>query len=231
MDFARIYAGFQAPIAALDCGDRCAPYNEDLIPFCCDTRHAVPAAYLAEWDYLRTNTDLWRIWQAEDAQETARLKDETPDGQILITCKGHLHCQRDYRSITCRSFPFFPYINGHGDFLGLSVYWEYADRCWVISNLEAVTPQYRAAFIESFEELFRLMPVERENFSQHSAYMRRVFIKCRRTIPLLHRDGGAYKISPGSESLAPVPVEDLPKYGDYKIAAAMPFPDELESVQ
>jgi hypothetical protein len=58
--------------------------------------------------------------------------------------------------------------------------------------------------------------------------MRDEFSKKRRAIPLLHRNGGTYKISPGSERLRKVAVDQLPKHGPYKLAASMPFPDEIE---
>jgi len=225
-DFARLYAGFQAPIAALDCGQKCAPYNEGGVPFCCDTRHAVPTAYTAEWDYLRAHTDLWHRWQADDPAETRRLEAETPPHMVLIACRGAEHCQRDFRAITCRAFPFFPYFDSQGRFLGLSVYWEYADRCWVISNLQVVSRRYRQQFIATFERLFDLLPDERVTFQHHSAVMREVFRQRRRRIPLLHRDGSACLISPRSERLQRVPVGQLPRHGVYAIAARLPFPDE-----
>jgi hypothetical protein len=73
-EIAALYARFQAPVATLDCGQKCAPYNEHGVPFCCDTGHTVPTAYLGEWEYLQENTDLWHLWSAADLQETARLR-------------------------------------------------------------------------------------------------------------------------------------------------------------
>ena len=225
-DFAALYPRFNAPIAALDCGARCAPYNERGVPFCCDTRHAVPTAYLPEWEFLKESTDLWHLWEAEQPAETARLQDQTPPGQVLIECLGHRLCQRGYRSITCRSFPFFPYNTRAGEFIGLSYYWEYEDRCWVISNLQIVSPDYRAEFIAAFDWLFEKWPDERESFRYHSTMMRRIFGRRGRAIPLLHRNGEAYKITPRNGRLRRVPVESLPKFGSYKLAAQMPFSDE-----
>lgn len=226
-DIAILYNHFQSPITKLDCGEKCAPYNERGVPFCCDTGHAVPTAYQAEWEYLQENTDLWHPWKADKLEETARLQSQTPSGQVLIECKGHLLCQRSFRSLTCRSFPFFPYIHQNGEFLGLSVYWEYEERCWVINNLQVVTPEYQLEFVACYEELFRRMPEELENFSRHSAYMRRVFGRRRRAIPLLHRNGKIYKISPRSGRLRRASPEDLPKFGPYRLAAELPFPDEI----
>jgi hypothetical protein len=226
-DFAALYWGFDVPIAALDCGQKCAPYNRHGIPFCCDTRHAVPTAYLAEWDYLQANTDLWHLWQAETPVETARLQSQAPAGQVLIECLGHARCQRDFRALTCRAFPFFPYISRAGEFLGLSYYWEYEDRCWAISHLAAVTAEYRAEFIAAFDDLFARLPAERESFRHHAAVMRQIFGRRRRAIPLLHRNGYAYKITPRTGFMRRVPIAALPRFGPYRIAADMPFADEL----
>src|SRR5512139_2810489 len=99
-EIASLYNSFQAPISAINCGDKCAPYNESGVPFCCDTRHAVPTAYDVEWEYLRTNTDLWHEWHANDPRETDRLRSQKPEGQVLIECLGHQSCQRQFRSIT-----------------------------------------------------------------------------------------------------------------------------------
>jgi hypothetical protein len=225
-DFAAIYARFRAPIAAFDCGQRCAPYNERGVPFCCDTRHAVPTAYTAEWEHLQANTDLWRRWEADDPADTARLQSQTPPGQVLIACLGHTHCQREFRSLTCRAFPFFPYLDREGAFLGLSYYWEYEDRCWVISNLQVVTREYITGFVATYDLLFERMPGERENFRHHSAVMRRIFGRRRRAIPLLHRNGRAYKVTPATGRLRSVLPEALPKFGPYAIAEELRFPDE-----
>ena len=226
-NFTSIYSVFHAPITQLDCGRKCAPYNDYGLPFCCDTRHAVPTAYYSEWAYLQTNTELWHLWEGEDPESTAELKAETLPGQIMIACLGHEQCQRKYRSITCRAFPFFPYINSNNDFLGLSYYWEYEDRCWVISNLHMVSAAYRQAFIEGYELLFEGHPEEMKNFYDYSDYMRHTFEGDRRAIPILHRNGNVYKISPHNERMRCVKVESLTKFDVYKIAASMPFPDEM----
>ena len=225
IDFALLYADFNSPIMALDCGDRCGPYNERGIPFCCDLRHAVPSAYRAEWEYLKANTDLWKEWQGRDANETANLNEQAPEGQTLIACKGYAYCQRDFRSITCRSFPFFPYITRQGAFIGLAYYWEYETRCWVISNLRSITPQYLGEFIATYETLFRAMPQELETYRHYSGTMRRVFGRQRRAIPLLHRNGSLYKVTPRNGRMRRARAEELPHFGPYHIAAELPFSD------
>ena len=225
--FPHLYARFEAPIASLDCGQRCAPYNERGVPFCCDTRHTIPTAYLAEWEFLQSSTDLWHAYRAPDAAEAARLAAQTPAGQVLIECLGHDRCQRSFRSVVCRAFPFFPYITREGKFIGLAYYWEYEDRCWVISHLEVVTPEYRGQFVGAFEALFAAYPEELEGFRQESIRMRRVFGRRKRAIPLLHRNGRWYKISPRSGRLRRVDAQALGLYGVYKIVESLPFSEAL----
>jgi hypothetical protein len=225
-DFEALYTRFHLPIAALDCGERCAPHNERGAPFCCDTQHVVPTAYDREWNYLRNHTDLWRPWQGSDARETDRLLEQAPEGQVLIACLGHKLCQREFRSITCRAFPFFPYLTREGVFTGFSYYWEFEDRCWVISNLSIVSRPYLDELTAAFETIFEQYPEERENYRQHSATMRRSFAQRRRAIPLVSRGGVFYKISPGNGRMRRVKAEELPKFGPYKVAEALTFADE-----
>jgi hypothetical protein len=225
-EFATLYAHFHAPITNLNCGDKCAPYNERGAPFCCDTRHAVPTAYQSEWAYLQANTNLWHLWEGKSTGETSELREQTPPGQVLIACLGHEHCQREFRSITCRSFPFFPYINSQREFIGMSYYWEYEDRCWVISNLEVVSPRYRHEFTSSYETLFETMPGEIETFHYRSAQMRSTFSRSRRAIPLLHRNGRVYKITAHNERMRRVRIGEFLSFGWYEVAKRLPFPDE-----
>ncbi len=228
-DFAHLHAAFEAPVAAFDCGDKCAPYNPGGRPFCCDPRHAVPTLYRDEWAYLQQAAPgFWRLWQGATPAETQALQAETPQGQVLAVCAGPEHCatHRAYRSLTCRAFPFFPYLNREGEFLGLSYYWQYEDRCWLLSNLHVVTDTYRQQFVQAFEQIFAWYPHERENFRYHSIIMRRVFGRRHREIPLLHREGGWYLVRPRDGRLRPVNPQDLPKHGVYAIAAELPFPDE-----
>jgi hypothetical protein len=227
LDFWHLYGNFDAPISAFDCGDRCSPYNERSVPFCCDTRHAVPTAYEPEWQFLLENTNLWHAYQSGNQEYTAELRRLLPDGQVLIECLGHRLCQRSYRSVVCRSFPFFPYITRQGEFVGLSYYWEYEDRCWVISNLHVITQEYRSQFLGAYEELFRKIPDELNNFRAYSTRMRRVFGRRNRAIPLLHRNGFCYKVAPGNGRMRRVESLSYPKFGMYKIAASLPFSDEI----
>lgn len=227
LNFASLYQRFDAPVTAGNCGAHCAPHNERGVPFCCDLNHAIPTAYAAEWVELQENTDLWRPWEGRTPRETENLRSQLPDGQVAIACQGAAACLRPFRSITCRAFPFFPYVTRTGEFIGLTYYWEYEDRCWVISNLHEVTPEFRGQFVAFYDDLFRRMPDEHETFRQFSSRMRRSFARRRRAIPLLHRNGAAYKLTPRSGRLRRIDPQALPAFGPYAIAREMPFPDEL----
>lgn len=227
VSFRELYSQFYLSITEINCGDKCSPYNELGVPFCCDTQHAVPTAYREEWNFLSKSTDLWHLWKCDRLEYDEQLRSKTPTDHILIECQGHQSCQRSYRTMTCRSFPFFPYVNREGEFIGLTYYWEYEDRCWIISNLSSVSDRYREQFVHVYDIVFSMMPDEKENFRHYSIVMRRIFGRKRRTIPLLHRNGNSYKVTPGSGKMRRVHMDHFPIFGNYRIAAQMPFPDEV----
>jgi hypothetical protein len=215
----------------IDCGNRCAPYNDRGVPVCCDPQHAIPTAFYPEWEFLRTHTNLWRLWRGSSKKLDRHIRSQLPEGQILISCLGHTLCQRNFRSISCRAFPFFPYLTSDRDFIGLGYYWEYEDRCWVINNLEVVEDDYRRQFIQFYMRLFADYPTEVESYYHQSARMRQYFGRLGRSITLLARKdrfkGDVYKITPGNERMRKSSFDRLPKFGVFKLAEELPFPDEI----
>ncbi|HEX7974372.1 MAG TPA: hypothetical protein VF498_08185 [Anaerolineales bacterium] len=205
LDFRRLYDHFDAPIAAFDCGQKCAPHNPSGKPFCCDICQAVPAAYRPEWEYLRRSTDLWHVWRGDECaaspENPAGLLAETPDTMLLLACQGPERCQRPYRALSCRQFPFFPYITSDGIFIGLAYEWDYEATCWVIVHPEVVTDAYREEFVRTYDGLFESWPEIYESYAWQSEDMRLHHLARSRRIPLLHRNGRSYLLSPGSERL------------------------------
>ena len=57
---------------------------------------------------------------------------------------------------------------------------------------------------------------ELESYTVRSEQIRAHFIAQRQRIPILHRNGGYYLLSPKSERLAKVSPERLPRYGAYQ---------------
>lgn len=216
-----LYDGFDTPITSLDCGSKCAPHNPSGKPFCCDICHAVPAAYKGEWAYLKESTDLWHEWRgdecaADEAANRRRLEEETPHSMVLLACLGPDRCQRQFRALSCRQFPFFPYVSSDYRFLGLAYERQFEQQCWVISHLERVSMRYRQEFVAAYDRLFALFQEEFEAYAWHSERMRRAFTEQRRRFPLLHRNGLAYLVSPGSERMRRIDAGSLPCFGPYR---------------
>ena len=219
-DIRGLYERFNSSIAGLDCGRKCAPFNPGGKPFCCDICHAVPAVYNEEWSYLENNTDLWHSWRGDecaDSGESAQLQDEVPEGMVLLACKGPAHCQRNFRALSCRQFPFFPYVSSDYRFMGLAYEWEFEERCWVISNLHRVAKSYREEFVAVHDAMFAQRQDVFDNFACHSERMRLRSMEERRRFPLLHRNGKNYLVSPKSGRLSRMDPGQFPKFGPYRV--------------
>jgi hypothetical protein len=146
----------------------------------------------------------------------SELVAETPSQMRLLACKGPQHCQREFRAISCRQFPFFPYITSDLRFIGLAYEWEFETTCWVISNLGHVSSLYRDQFVHFYDDLFRRCHSELEGYAIKSEEMRDEYAARRRRILILHRNGGFYLLSPASERKRKIPVGDLPRFGLYR---------------
>ncbi|HEC90525.1 MAG TPA: hypothetical protein ENI55_02545 [Alphaproteobacteria bacterium] len=192
--YRRIFDVFKAPVCEFDCGEKCAPLSggESL---CCSTGVAIPVANKAEFKFLRSRSDLWHEFVPADAAGR-KVADELADECMAMECKGVRHCERDNRSLACRAFPFFPYITREGTMLGLSYYWDFEDRCWLISNLERVTVTFVRQAMAAFLMLMADDQGEFDVYKDHSAVMRRVFSRWRQDIPVLTPDGNALSVKP-----------------------------------
>ena len=220
MDFRTLYDGFDAPLVPLDCGTRCAEHHPRGLPFCCDACHAVPAAYLVEWDYLAAHTAMWHEYRGDECdpahpEDPYDLLAETPEHMLLLVCQGAARCQRPVRALSCRQFPFYPYVNAQGEFIGLAYEWAFEQTCWVISHLDQVTPAYRREFIQTFDALFAAWEHDLDSYAAYSEEARTAFIEMDRRIPLLHRDGSDYLINPQNGDIQPTEARAFSRFGPY----------------
>ena len=220
IDIRELYDRFDAPLAELDCGLKCAPHNPSGKPFCCDICQAVPTAYHSEWEYLRQATDLWHPWNGQECSEKPEdpsiLGAETPLSMLLLACKGPAQCQRPMRALSCRQFPFIPYISSDFRFLGLAYEWRFEQTCWVISNLGEVSETFREEFVRTYDRLFATWPEEFNNYLQLSEDLRLHYRAIKRRILLLHRRSGFYLISPTNERRQRIAPDRLPRFGPYQ---------------
>lgn len=210
--FEQIHKKFGSSISEkYDCGRICAPLNGGE-PVCCSTDNAIPVVEKSEWRLLRKKTDLWHRFKPFDA-DSRKIVEELSTSSCAIECKGAALCERQHRTVACRSFPFFPYFNKAQEIVGVSYYWIFEDRCWVISNLKIVEQKFVNELIEAYALTFKHDEDEREAFVDQSVSMRRVFSRWKRPIPVIGLDGKLYKVLPKSDgALLPATYDDFPPH-------------------
>ena len=197
-DYAKIYELISVPVSKrYDCGKYCAPLNGGE-PVCCSTAHAIPIVAKSEWQLLKCRTDLWRAFDPGNDRAAQEIVNELSDDSKAIECKGAPFCERDNRTLACRAFPFFPYFTKERELVGLSYYWTFEDRCWVLSNLRIVDRQFVQELVGAYEYLFSKDEDELAAFVSQSASMRSVFSRWGRNIPVFGRDGHIWKVKPKS---------------------------------
>ncbi len=228
--FKYLYSGFEMPLSEVDCGLKCGPHNDYGVPICCDINLVIPAAFELEWSYLRENTDLWQPWSPSGLIDQ-ELEEEVQDGQVLLKCQGYQACQRPFRTLTCRAFPFYPYLSGEGEFLGLAYYHDFREVCWIISNLAFVSAEYKMAFQRTFKMVFKTFPESRKNYLEYCRCIRQEAASRGDQIVLLNFSGGGGLVDPVSEQVSPTEFQDLKAFGPYAVARELPFPDELQHHQ
>ena len=213
--YEKIYRKFGSSISeAYDCGRICAPLNGGQ-PVCCTTDHAVPVVTNHEWRVLKKRTDLWSKFKPKDAV-ARQIVDDLPSTCRAVECKGAAFCERDNRSLACRAFPFFPYFTKDKELVGMSYYWTFEDRCWVMSNFQIVEAKFIKEFISTYEFLFKKDDDELEAFLEQSANMRRVFSRKNQVIPIIGRDGGYLKVLPKTGGkVVPAKLSDFKKHGPF----------------
>jgi hypothetical protein len=124
-------------------------------------------------------------------------------------------CERDNRSMACRAFPFFPYFTREKTLVGLAYYWDFEDRCWIISNLQVVDRGFVREFVDAYEALFAVDEDERAGMIEHSASMRRVFTRRNQPIPLVGLEGGFFAVEPRTHVIRPARVDEFRRHGPY----------------
>lgn len=214
--YAKMYEMFEASITKeVDCGKMCAPLNGGQ-PVCCTVDHAVPVVTKGEWRQLKKTTEAWKKFKPRD-KAGREIVDELHEDCMAIECKIAPMCDRVSRTIACRSFPFFPYYTKDEELVGLSYYWIFEDRCWVISNLQVAEKEFVRQMIETYEYMFEKDKDEYEAFLDQSKSMRRVFSKKNRIIPIIGKDGNYYKVLPKSKGkIVPATVSEFLPMGPYK---------------
>ena len=225
--FKRIYQGFSVPITEIDCGQKCGPYNDYGVPVCCDIHQVVPSAFNEEWEYLESKTILWRKWESSSTQEEEELLRELESGQVPLQCLGHKQCLRQFRTLTCRAFPFLPYLDSKGEFVGFTYYLEYQEQCWIISNLSLVSGEFKEEFQGCFQEIFELYPKMKLNYQNYSNHLRDLSNFQKSELVYLDFNDSVFRYDPLRGKPEEITYDDLQSFGPFKISKDLVFPDEI----
>ena len=175
------------PVTDFDCGTLCAPGNGG-VPVCCDKNLIVPVLYKTEYKLLRGRSDLWRPFRPETKQQH-ELGEDMRACDRLCECKGVAHCERDNRSIACRTFPLEPYLDHDGELAGLVYNLDFKGTCPLIGSKHPVQPIYIEQAMAMWTKAFSWSAKERLFYIEHSQTLRRSLGQQRRRIPVFTVDG------------------------------------------
>ena len=176
-----------APVTEFDCGTLCAPDNGG-VPICCDKERIVPVLYTREYALLRKRSDLWRPFQPRTKQQR-ELGEDLRSCDRLCECKGVAHCERDNRSLACRTFPLEPYLDHDGELAGLVWNWDFDGTCPLVGSRHPVRADYIDQCLRMWEKAFGWSEDERQFYFEHSQTLRRSFGQKGRKIPVFTRQG------------------------------------------
>lgn len=176
----------RSPVTSFDCGTLCAPTNGG-VPVCCHAETILPVLYVAELALLQRRSDLWR--RHVPAGDDGSLGQRARPGDVFAVCKGHRHCERDNRSLACRSFPFEPYLDHDDRLAGLVFAFEYASLCPLIAGAHDILPQFVAECEAMWRRLFALDADERRFYAGCSRTLRRQFGRLGAPIPVFTARG------------------------------------------
>jgi hypothetical protein len=115
------------PLTKLDCGTLCKSQNNG-VPFCCDVSNAIPLLYKKEFRLFKSRTNLWNVWKPGNKKDAKLLEDLASD-IIFCECRGVKFCERENRSISCRTFPFEPYFDKRELMVGLVFNYDFIGKC------------------------------------------------------------------------------------------------------
>ena len=162
--------------------------DNDGVPVCCDKSRIVPVLYKKEYQVLRARSDLWRPFRPQTEQQR-ELGEDMRACDRLCECKGVAHCERDNRSLACRTFPLEPYLDHEGELAGLVWNMDFEGTCPLVASRHAVRPDYIRQALAMWTKAFTWSPAEHEFYVGHSQTLRRSFGQKRKRIPVFTLEG------------------------------------------
>jgi hypothetical protein len=185
------YTLLKEEITDYNCGTLCAPYYKG-IPYCCVADQAVPLIYKSEFNFLKSRTDLWYKWKPGNEEDKELLSSARSD-QVFCECRGVAHCDRRYRSITCRTFPLEPYFDRKNVFVGLTFLEDFLlkdpesgkVKCPLTSRKKDIRQEFIDEHFIFWEKLLLRLPDEAETYQMSSASIRKYHKKINKKVSVL----------------------------------------------
>ncbi len=193
-EIAYFYSLLQEELTNYDCGTLCKDQNGG-IPFCCSVENAVPFLYRAEFSFLKKRTDLWKVWNPKTKNEIKLQKSHEDEHTVFCECKGVAFCERENRSISCRTFPLEPYIDKRGVFVGLVFMREFKHGCPLTQRTKDIRQEFIDTNFLFWEKLMLRKPNEYETYRRSSIAYRRYRTKTKEEFPIFfpsHLKGKEY---------------------------------------
>ena len=194
-DIEFIYRNFDSTPTSFDCGKVCAPKNEG-IPFCCDSGWLLPVMYKREFAYLKEKTNLWKRFRPKTKHEK-NIVEETDKETVFGECLGHERCDRRYRSVSCRIFPFEPYLDLEGNLLGIVFNYTLGNKCPLVDKPKLISKKFISDQIRMWNYIFKKELSERDVYRDQSIQIRRYLSRKRKPIYILTPKGyykGKYRL-------------------------------------
>lgn len=184
-----LYAMLEGPVTKQDCGKFCAPKNNG-VPVCCDANHAVPLLYQTEFAFLKSRSDLWHEWHPRpDHPDEAELLDDLSPNEIFCDCKGVQFCERENRSLACRTFPFEPYFDKEGGLVGLVFNEEFREKCPLVTTKRSlITQKTINRHFDFWDHFTDIKPSEFETYFENSKTLRRRRGQTKKDFTILYPD-------------------------------------------
>lgn len=175
INWSTIYKSFSASTTSLDCGTLCAQNNRG-VPVCCSNLLHVPLLFKDELQWHRKNkTALWKK-RISRTKLDKKQEAECPDYLVYCHCSGARDCTRSNRSLTCRFFPFEPYISESGVLIGITYMYRAKKDCPIIDNPSIqVSKSYIKQAIKTWKLVFEQFPEEFDLYYENSQLLQRSF--------------------------------------------------------
>ena len=127
-EVAYYYTLLEEELTDFDCGSLCKDDNGG-VPFCCVVDNAVPTLYKEEFKLLKSRSKLWKAWKPQTKEDKKMYEEHEGGDTVFCECKGVAFCERENRSISCRTFPLEPYLDTRGVLVGLVFMKEFMHGC------------------------------------------------------------------------------------------------------